>query len=126
VKRIVLDPGGFLAWFTPEGRGLRGDYEAGGLEVHVPTGFALDVLERVARQPAAGRDHLGQLADELERLGFREHDVSPVDAARPLERGRNARQAAYVALSTALDLVLVTDDPALLGAVGGARRPAEA
>lgn len=126
MKRVVLDPGAFLAWFAAEGRALRGEYEAGALEVHVPTGFALDVLERVGRRDPAAGERLAQLADELERLAFRQHDVSPVDAAPHLEGGRNARQAAYAALSTALDLALVTDDPALIGAVAGARRPADA
>lgn len=125
MKRVVLDPGGFLAWFAPEGRPLRAEYEAGGLEAHVPQGFGLDVLARVVREHGTSHD-LARLADEMERLGFREHAVSPVDAARHLERGRSASQAAYAALAAHLDLPLITDDPALLGSVPGARRPGDA
>lgn len=126
MKRVVLDPGGLLAWFGDEGRALRAHYEAGGLEVHVPRGFALDVLERAAAEQLTTPDHLAQLADELERLGFAQHEVSAVDAAEHLEPGRGARQAAYVALAERLDLPLVTADSALLRSLPRARRPADA
>ena len=126
MKRVVLDPGGFLAWFAVDGRPLRAEYEAGALEVHVPRSFGLDALERIARERSSGAEDLARLADDIERLGFREHDVSPVDAAPHLQRGRTASQAAYVALSVRLDLPLITDDARLLGSVPGTRRPADA
>jgi hypothetical protein len=42
VKRVVLHPSGFADWFVDGGIALRGEFEAGQLEVMVPNSFVVD------------------------------------------------------------------------------------
>jgi hypothetical protein len=108
VRRYVLDPARFLAWFEPgaDTEGLRAEYEAGRSEIRVPRRFEVDVLTAVAAFDAdAGR--LERLALELERIGFIAHDAPPTAVARCLARGVSADRAPYVALAEHLELPLL-------------------
>lgn len=108
MRRYVLAPARFLAWFDPDAdlEGLRAEYEAGRSEIHVPRRFEIDVLAALAASAAdAGR--LERLAVELERVGFVTHDAPPAAAARCLARGVSADRAPYVGLAEHLDLPLL-------------------
>lgn len=108
MRRYVLGPGRFVAWFDPgaDVEGLRAEYEAGRSEIHVPRRFEIDVLTAVAATDAdAGR--LERLALELERVGFITHDAPPTAAARCLARGVSADRAPYAALAEHLELPLL-------------------
>ena len=115
MRRVVLHPSAFLAWFANDGNTLRSEYEAGALDVVTPRTFVADAMATLA---AAGwpTDRLARVAVEIGRLGFRSQDPPPEALAGWLGRGLDASSAGYAALAEALDLPLAVSDEALRAA----------
>lgn len=115
MRRVVMDAGAILSWFEPDGprRGLRAEYEAGGLAVIGPRHLVADALTVLASERRLPADRLTDVAAELGRLGFELGDPPITELARWLAKGLPAHRAAYPALAVAHELPLVTDDPEL-------------
>jgi hypothetical protein len=110
VRRVVLHPSTFVAWFhDADDRPLRAEFEAGRLEVVVPPSFT---AEAVALMVATGmpRDRLVQLATEIESLGFRVADPPLTELVRYLAQGFSASDAPYAALAGWLEVPLAVSD----------------
>jgi hypothetical protein len=110
VKRVVVDPGAFVAWFAG-GSAARAEFESGALDVLVPRGFDHDVLEVLAAD-GWDADRLARLATLLPRLAFTVVDPPPDALARALVDGYAGR-AAYAAVASAADVGLLTTDERL-------------
>ena len=110
-----MDASAVLTWFDPDRsrRGLRADYEAGGLTVIGPRHLLTDILGLLASKRHFEADRLTAVAAELDRLGFELVDPPIAELAPWLAKGLPAHRAAYPALAVAHELPLVTDDPEL-------------
>lgn len=112
MRRVVLDPTAFLAWFDGDPDGVRAEYEAGSLEIIVPGIFATHVLEAAAAT-VSDPARLGRLADQLDRVGFVRRDPSVELVARRIAGGWPVLAAQYAALAEDLDAPLEAGDPDL-------------
>lgn len=112
MRRVVIDAAAFVGWFTGGDRSTRREYEAGGLELIVPTTFATDVMGVVAAQgwPAERVERIGRAVQAL-GLELREPPVDLV--ARWLAIGLPPRLATYAALAEDSERPLVAADPEL-------------
>lgn len=114
MRRIVLHPSAFVAWFEPPdgGPSSRRDFEAGMLEVVVPPAFTTDLLATTAAQGWT-TERMTRLAAQVDRLGFESAAPSAAELAPWLARGLDASQAAYAAVAAARELPVSTDDQSL-------------
>lgn len=124
MRRIVLDAGLLLQWFTAasgsrgEARALRREYESGALSVVMPRVALGEMLDAVARATDWDAERLANAADALESLGLDILDPSPSELARWMARGMSATEASYAALASGEGLPLVTDDERMLRMAG--------
>lgn len=127
MRRIVLDAYAFMTWFGRDGRGrgLRAEYEAGGLAVLVPASFRADVLELASSRQRLPPAALERLAGEIDRIGFVTEDPPSAELARWLGRGCDGRRASYAALASAEDLPLLSDDADTLRVASSVARGAD-
>lgn len=112
MRRVVLDPSAFLAWFDGDPDRMRAEYEAGSLEVLVPPIFDTHVLE-VAAAAVSDPARLGRLAAQLDHVGFVRRDPSVGLVAGRIADGWPVLAAQYAALAEELDAPLVAGDPDL-------------
>ena len=115
-----MDAGAILSWFEPDSprRGLRAEYEAGGLMVIGPRHLLTDILGLLASERRFEADRLTAVAAELDRIGFELVDPPIAELAPWLAKGLPAHRAAYPALAVAHELPLVTDHPELRRVAG--------
>lgn len=115
MRRAVLDARVLIGWFDPDGpyRSLRAEYEAGALTVVGPRGLITDALGVLAERSAVSPDRLNRIGTELQRIGLQLQDPPMTALASWLGKGLAPHRAAYPALASALEVPLVTDDPAL-------------
>jgi len=117
MRRLVVDSGVILGWFTSAtgpARSLRAEYERGELTIVAPRSLPLEILGATARATGWPADHLAKIAAELDRLGLELQDPPATELAAWLARGLGGSDAAYAALASALDIPLVTTDEQLL------------
>jgi hypothetical protein len=114
VRRIVLHPSAFLAWFGPPdgGGSSRREFESGMLGIVVPPAFTTDVLAATAARGWT-TDRMTRLAAQVERLGFESAAPSAAELAPWLARGFDPSQAAYAAVAAARELPVSTEDQSL-------------
>jgi len=117
MRRVVVDSGLILAWFTGAAgpaRVLRAEYERGDVTLVAPRMLVPEILEAVARATDWRAKRLTALADELDRLGLELRDPPSSELAGQLARGIGAGDAAYAALASSLGIPLETQDEELL------------
>lgn len=121
MNELVLDASVILKWFADEGEAgfpeattIRGQYEAGGLLVVVPSLMFLEVINIAGKQWSWGEAQLIDLAGALDDLGFdvAEPDLRSVAAWTAL--GLTAYDSAYVTLAEERGVQLLTDDQRIL------------
>ena len=125
MKRVVVDSGIILGWFTGAAgaaRSMRAEYERGQLTVVAPRSLPFEILAACAAAPGWTAGRLAKLAAELDRLGLELRDPPTSELAAWLARGLGGPDAAYAALATALAIPLVTTDPELLRTAGTVAR----
>lgn len=130
MNELVLDASVVLKWFAgegeagfPEARTIRGQYEAGGLLVVVPSLMFLEVVNIAGRRWLWEESQLLELAGALADLSF---DIAEPDlrsVAAWTARGLSAYDSAYVALAEERGLHLMTDDHQVLEVAGDLARP---
>ena len=127
---LVLDASVVLRWFAEEGgegaaqaRTVRGQYEAGGLLVVVPSLMFLEVLNIAGRRWSWGESELLQLAGALDDLGFDVAEPELRSVAEWTGRGLTAYDSVYVALAAERGVQLLTDDQQVLRLAADLARP---
>lgn len=93
---------------------VRGQYEAGGLLVVVPSLMFLEVINIAGRRWSWGEPQLIDLAGALDDLGFDVAEPELRSVAAWTARGLTAYDSAYVALAEARGVRLLTDDQRVL------------
>jgi predicted nucleic acid-binding protein len=126
LSEVVIDASVIAKWFRAQGephveaaRDLRAAFEAGDLQVMVPSQLYLEILNVAGRRWSLGETALTDLAATLETLEFQVSDVELARVAVWIARGLTAYDAAYVALAEAHAALLVTDDAQLLRTAPG-------
>lgn len=121
MNELVLDASVVLKWFADEGEAgfreattVRGQYEAGGLLVVVPSLMFLEVINIAGRRWSWGEPQLIDLAGALDDLGFDVAEPELRSVAAWTARGLTAYDSAYVALAEARGVRLMTDDQQVL------------
>lgn len=114
MRRVVVDTGVILGWFTPDSphRRLRAEYEGGTLTVIGTRGLLGEVLGSLAER-GVPPDRLAHIAIELPHIGLQLQDPPIPELATWLGKGLAPHRAAYPALAASLEVPLVTDDPEL-------------
>lgn len=121
MNELVLDASVVLKWFAgeaetglPQARTVRGQYEAGGLLVVVPSLMFLEVVNIAGRRWLWDEAQLLELAGALDDLGFDIAEPELRSVAAWTARGLSAYDSAYVALAEERGLQLLTDDQKVL------------
>lgn len=118
-----------LKWFAPEERGsrearaIRGEYEAGRLNVAVPALLFLELLNIAGRRWGWEEETLLELAGALDDLLFEVGEPELQSVASWVARGLTAYDAVYVALAEERGHPLVTDDQTVVAIAGVVARP---
>lgn len=130
MNELVLDASVVLKWFADEGevgfqqaRTVRGQYEAGGLLVVVPSLMFLEVINIAGRRWSWGEPQLLELAGALDDLGFDVAEPELRSVAAWTARGLTAYDSTYVALAEERGVQLLTDDQQVLDLAAGLARP---
>lgn len=125
----MLDATVVVPWFdvrptatSDAARRLRAEYEAGELEVAVPTLLFLEVLNVAGRQWGWDEPTLADLANELQALEFEVIDPPLPLVASWVARGLTSYDATYVALAQNRGIALVTSDREILRVGRGVAR----
>jgi hypothetical protein len=110
VKRVVLHPSAFADWLTDGSTPLRGEFEAGQVDIIVANSFVADAMGTLATR-GWSKDRLTRAGNEVARIGFRIMQAPPSEVAEWLTRGVPASTASYAALASWLDVpIAVTDE----------------
>jgi hypothetical protein len=112
VRRVVLHPSAFVAWFGANPPALRREFETGRLEIVVPPSFVVDALGALA-EAGWSAAQLEKGGSELDRIGFRQMDPPIAELASWLGRGLPLSAAAYAALASWFDVPIAIGDQAL-------------
>jgi predicted nucleic acid-binding protein len=130
LNELVLDASVVLKWFAgggetglPQARTVRGQYEAGGLLVVVPSLMFLEVVNIAGRRWSWDESQLLELAGALDDLGFDVAEPELRSVAAWTARGLSAYDSAYVALAEERGLPLLTDDQQVLDVAADLARP---
>lgn len=121
MNELVLDASVILKWFVGEdepgfrqARTVRGQYEAGGLLVVVPSLMFLEVVNIAGRRWSWGEPQLLELAGALDDLDFDVAEPELRSVATWTARGLTAYDSTYVALAEERGVHLLTDDRQIL------------
>jgi predicted nucleic acid-binding protein len=121
VSDVVLDASVFLKWFhtkekprVEEAKRLEARFEAGELNVLVPSLLWLEVLNVAARRLRWRREQLERLAARLGALGFVVIEPQLGHVAQWAGVGLTAYDAAYVAVAEQTGAQVITDDAQLV------------
>ena len=118
---VVLDASVLLKWFHTDGEAdveqatrLRSAFEAGQLNVLVPSLVWLELLNVAARRFRWSMDPLERLANQLQGFGFTVIEPDLGRVARWAAVGMTAYDAAYVAVAEQSGAQLITADAELV------------
>lgn len=118
---VVLDASVLLKWFHTDGEAdveqatrLRSAFEAGQLNVLVPSLVWLELLNVAARRFRWSLDPLERLANQLQGFGFTVIEPDLGRVARWAAVGMTAYDAAYVAVAEQSGAQLITADAELV------------
>lgn len=121
MTEAVLDASVVVKWFRSDGehhvaaaRSLREDFQAGTLMVFAPPLLHLEIVNIAGRRWHWQRSTLVELAHALTALNFELRTPALGSVAEWTARGLSAYDAAYVALSEAEAIPLITDDELIL------------
>ncbi|MFN8188686.1 MAG: type II toxin-antitoxin system VapC family toxin [Gaiellales bacterium] len=130
MTQVVIDASVVLKWFRREGerhgdeaRHLRGQYEAGALNVIAPPLLMLELVSVAGRRWNLDEKALVTMAASLVDLGFELVEPDLQRVASWTAAGLTAYDAAYVTVAESAGVPLITDDDAILAVAPAVAQP---